>query len=390
MKEFETLSELLEDLDREGISGIARTRAMGNFLLRKSRLHGKPYSASFELTPLCNFACKMCYMHLTREQMQREGHLLSTDEWLDIARQAVDAGVMNVDLTGGECLTHPGFTEIFSYLINRGVHVSVLTNGQLLSDKHIELFTRYRPAVVQISLYGSNSEGYINVTGIDAFEDVLHAVNRLKEADIRVSMTVMPNRFMKEDAPAMLDLLHSLNVDYRIGMTTLPARPETGRQIEEYIIDNEAYVGICRLEEEYQTRIAEERSLVPIKRYDFRIKGQEQFVGIPCAAGAAHFHINWKGEMQPCIGFHGVTKSVLANGLESAWFEIRELMKQYVSPNECQSCEYKKSCVGCAAEKTSGVLNGRINKWVCKRQKDLNKLSLGNQVNQRDIGSDML
>ena len=173
-------------------------------------------------------------------------------------------------------------------------------------------------------------------------------------------------------------------------MTTLPARPETGRQIEEYIIDNEAYVGICQLEEEYQTRIAEERSLVPIKRYDFRIKGQEQFVGIPCAAGAAHFHINWKGEMQPCIGFHGVTKSVLASGLESAWFEVRELMKQYVSPNECQSCEYKKSCVGCAAEKTSGVLNGSINKWVCKRQKDLNKLSLGNQVNQRDIGSDML
>lgn len=390
VKEFESLVELLEDLDREGITGIARVRTMGNFLLRKSRLQGKPYSASFELTPLCNFSCKMCYMHLTKEQVQREGRILSTEEWLDIARQAVDAGVMNVDLTGGECLTHPGFAEIFRYLVERGVHVSVLTNGQLLHDKHIELFTRYRPVVVQISLYGSNSEGYVRVTGKDAFSDVLNAINQLKEAGIRVSLTVMPNRFMKDDAPAILDLLHSLNIDYRIGMTTLPARPETGRQIEEYIIDNEAYVDICKLEEEYQIRMAEKYSLPPSKRYDFRIKGQDQFVGIPCAAGAAHFHINWKGEMQPCVGFHGITRSVLEDGLDSAWVWIRELMKQYSTPSECQSCEYKKSCVGCAAEKTSGVFNGSINKWVCKRLKDFNRLSLGNPMDQSNIGSDML
>lgn len=363
---------------------------MGNFLLRKSRLHGRPYSASFELTPLCNFDCRMCYMHLTKQQVQREGRVLSTSEWLDIAQQALDAGVVSIDLTGGECLTHPGFVDVYRYLVSRGAQVAVLTNGQLITDKHIDLFVQYKPTVVQISLYGSSSEGYINVTGKDAFQDVMNAVTRLKEAGIRVSMTVMPNRFMKADVSAMLDLLHSLNVDYRIGATTLPARPETGRKIEDYIIDDEAYFNICRLETEYWKRTASALPLAPKKRYEFRIKGQDQFVGIPCAAGAAHFHVNWKGEMQPCIGFHGVTKSVLENGVEEAWVWIRELMKQYRFPTECESCKHRKNCVGCSAEKTAGVLNGPINRWVCKRQEALSGFELRKLIDKNDIGSDML
>lgn len=370
VKEFETLSELLEDLDKEGITGVQKRRHMENFLMRKSRLHGRPYCATLELTPLCNFDCKMCYMHLSKEQMKREGRMLTTDEWLNIARQAVDAGVTAIDLTGGECLTHPGFKEVYLYLINRGVHVCVLTNGQLITDEHIQMFTKYRPSVVQISLYGSNPEAYVRVTGRDGFQDVMEAIQRLKAAGVRLKLSVTPNRFMQDDAAAMLDLLHEINVDYTIGSTTLPARPETGREIENYIIDNEAYINISKLETEYRKRLANMLALETVRSYNFRIKGQESFVGAPCAAGAAHFHINWKGEMNPCIGFHTVSKSVLDNGLEAAWIWIRERMKQYQPPEECKSCEFNMVCIGCAAEKSAGKLNGPVNPWVCKRQRE--------------------
>ena len=370
VKEFESLAELLEDLEREGITGIDRARNVENFLMRKSRLHGRPYCASFELTPLCNFDCKMCYMHLTKEQVQREGRILSTEEWLDIARQAVDAGVTAIDLTGGECLTHPGFREIYLYLINRGVHVAVLTNGQLITDEHVQLFRKYKPSVVQISLYGSGSAGYINVTGKDGFRDVMNAIALLKSAGIHLKLSVTPNRFMRDDAAAMLDLLHEINVDYSIASTTLPARPETGREIENYIIDNAAYISISKLETEYRKSLSKIRSTEPVRAYNFRIKGQETFVGAPCAAGAAHFHINWKGEMTPCIGFHAVTKSVLDEGVEAAWVWIRETMRAYQPPAACKTCEYRKACVGCAAEKSAGKLNGSVNPWVCRRQRE--------------------
>ena len=370
VKVLGSLAELLDDLDREGIKGIDRARTVENFLMRKARLHGRPYCASFELTPLCNFNCKMCYMHLTKEQMEHEGRILTTEEWLDIARQAVDAGVTAIDLTGGECLTHPGFKEIYLYLINRGVHVSVLTNGQLITEAHVQLFRQYKPSVVQISLYGSSPEGYINVTGRDGFQDVMRAVALLKENGIRLKLSVTPNRFMQNDAASMLDLLHKLNVDYTIGSTTLTARPETGRDITNYIIDNEAYINISKLETKYRRQLAEKVGMKTVKQYNFRIKGQETFEGAPCAAGAAHFHINWKGEMNPCIGFHAVSKSVLDEGLEAAWVWIRETMKRYQPPEECRKCEFNAVCVGCAAEKSAGKLSGSVNPWVCKRQRE--------------------
>ena len=370
VKLFESVTELLEDLDSNGITGIQKVRHVESFLMRKSRLHGRPYCATFELTPLCNFDCKMCYMHLTSEQMRLNGRMLTTEEWLDIARQAVDAGVTNVDLTGGECLTYSGFKEVYLYLISRGVHVSVLTNGQLISQEHVQLFTKYKPAVVQISLYGSSEEAYFNVTGKKAFQDVITAVKQLERAGIRVRMSVTPNRFMQDDASALLDLLHKMNVDYSIGTTTFPARPETGRDIANFIVDNEAYVRICKLETEYRKSLAERLSLESVKPYLYRIKGQETFEGAPCAAGTAHFHINWKGEMTPCIGFHAVTKSVIDSDLETAWKWIREQMMQYRPPQECQSCAFQNDCNGCAAEKSGGVLNGALNTWVCKRQKE--------------------
>lgn len=370
VREFDSLIDLLEDLDREGITGIAKRRHMENFLMRKARLHGRPYCATFELTPLCNFDCKMCYMHLTKEQMEKEGRLLTTEEWLDIAKQAVDAGVTSIDLTGGECLTYPGFSDIYLYLISRGVHVSVLTNGQLITDQHVEMFKKYKPSSVQISLYGSGPEAYVNVTGRDAFQDVMNAIAKLRAAGLYVKLSVTPNRFMQDDAEAMLELLHSFNIDYSIGSTTLPPRTGTGRHISDYIIENDALIMISKLETQYRSQLASKFHLEYLPPYHFRIKGQETFVGAPCAAGAAHFHINWKGEMTPCIGYHTVTKSVLDCGLESAWQWIRDTMKQYSFPQECTYCDLKESCTGCAAEKTSGVLNGTVNPWVCKRKRD--------------------
>ena len=370
VKEFGSLVELLEDLDREGITGIEKRKHMEKFMLQKSRLRGRPYCASFELTPLCNFDCGMCYVHLTKDQMNREGRILTTEEWLEIMRQSVDAGVTCLDLTGGECLTHPGFKELYRYLTTRGVHVSVLTNGALIDDELIQLFAEHPPAVVQITLYGSCAEAYVKVTGRDAFQDVMGAIAKLKAIGVRVSISVTPNRFMQDDVVGLLKLLHSLQVEYRIGSTTLPARPDTERDIADYIVDNKVLIEISKIETAYRKQNAEMTASQPEKKYTFRIKGQSELVGPPCAAGTANFHVNWKGEMTPCIAFYTVAKSLLGCSVEEAWQWVCDAMKAYQLPVECQGCMYAAICIGCPAEKTFGVLNGKLNNLVCKRTKD--------------------
>ena len=116
--ELETLTEVLDDLDRRGITGAQRYRAVNGFISLKARYSDIPVSGVFELTPLCNLDCKMCYVHLNANQIGADERLLSVQEWKEIMRQAVDAGMMYATLTGGECLTYPGFRELYLYLVS--------------------------------------------------------------------------------------------------------------------------------------------------------------------------------------------------------------------------------------------------------------------------------
>ena len=47
-----------------------------------------------ELLPLCNMNCKMCYVRKSKTEMDAEGRMLSCDEWLSIADEAVEAGTL--------------------------------------------------------------------------------------------------------------------------------------------------------------------------------------------------------------------------------------------------------------------------------------------------------
>lgn len=46
---------------------------------RKAFTDGIPISGTFELTPRCNFDCKMCYVHLKEEQISKHGRELTAD-----------------------------------------------------------------------------------------------------------------------------------------------------------------------------------------------------------------------------------------------------------------------------------------------------------------------
>ena len=44
---------------------------LSSYLHSKAAAGGFPVAGNFELTPRCNFNCRMCYVHLSREEQQR-------------------------------------------------------------------------------------------------------------------------------------------------------------------------------------------------------------------------------------------------------------------------------------------------------------------------------
>jgi len=99
-------------------------------------------------------------------------NLLTTDQWKHIIDEAVKAGMMYARLTGGECLTYPGFKDVYLYLLEKGIEVSILSNGLLLNEEMIAFLKKHRPADIQITLYGASEAAYEAVTGVRAFHVV--------------------------------------------------------------------------------------------------------------------------------------------------------------------------------------------------------------------------
>ena len=94
---------------------------LSRYFHAKGRRLGLPVGGTFELTARCNFNCPMCYVHMTQEQVDAAGKELTAAQWLELAREARDRGMIFALLTGGEPLMRRDFFEIYKGMKELGL-----------------------------------------------------------------------------------------------------------------------------------------------------------------------------------------------------------------------------------------------------------------------------
>lgn len=377
--EVNSLAEVLADLERRGIPEEHKIDAINHYLSLKARQQNVPANGGFELTPFCNLDCKMCYVHLRPDQLEPGQRLLTVDEWKNLIDQAVDAGMISADLTGGECLTYPGFKQIYMYLQSKGIRPTVLTNGRLLTGDMVAFFAESPPSKIQVTVYGSSNDAYERVCGYRAFDEVIAGIERAKKAGLRIHCSITPSKYMQDDIDALYQLLRSMNVQYYLGGTMLPAREETGRRLDEYIVEEEVYMSMYQKEMQYRKNKENHNMQIMVPRYLPSEKKMPK--GLPCGGGHSGFHVNWKGELCPCIAFsHTVHLPISQNGFLDAWRVMGSVMEVYREPDECSSCRLRKYCMSCPGEKSMCGIDGKLNKAVCQRLRlDLERMQILNE-----------
>ena len=105
------------------------------------------YSVIFEITPKCNFNCVHCYLH--------DHHCsdeLSYGEIVEIIDILYEKEVLFITFTGGDIFTRKDFIDIYMYAKKKGFIIELYTNGALITNKLIEVFKKYPPLLVDISL----------------------------------------------------------------------------------------------------------------------------------------------------------------------------------------------------------------------------------------------
>jgi radical SAM protein with 4Fe4S-binding SPASM domain len=361
--------EFLENLREKRGSGESSFDDFAEYLEQRARIKGVPIHGQFELTPLCNFDCKMCYTHLSAEQMR--GRVpLKTEQWKDLIRQAYELGMYQATLTGGECLLYPGFEELFLYLHSLGCEVNVLTNGEMLDEKWVSFFEKHTPASIQITLYGNDDESYEKVTGRRVFDKVLKNIRRVSEADLPLRIAITPNVFLRDSMIDTVRLAKSLCRDVRINTELFDPREDTGRSGMDFDLTSEEYVHIYRALQEIDgipgREIPDELLPPPGGGSTDRSKR-----GVQCGGGRSGFVITWDGKMYPCNRLTEVEMLPLKEGLANAWQKINNACNNWPRVAECDGCPYYAVCDNCPANMTQYAVLGKRPTKICERARFL-------------------
>lgn len=290
-----------------------------------------PLNGTFELTPFCNFSCVMCYVRLTKEQAKQQGKMLTAAEWISIARQAKDMGMLNLCLTGGEPFTHPEFWEIYSHLNEMGFLITILSNGYLIDESVISKFKEYgAPYCIKLTLYGASDETYMRTCHCsDGFTRVSNAVKLLKEANIPLKMT---STIVKENMNDLQEIYRFAN-EQNIPMKHTISVVKSARGVSNSVEDSRLVI----------QDFAEELTL------DVLEQNKYPDLSSPfawCASYKTSFWMTWQGHLQLCAFM--VKPFVRYSGdFQADWRELNEQLNVLCSPKECKDCKWHSFCQRC-------------------------------------------
>lgn len=345
---------------------------LSRYLHSKGARLGLPIGGNFELTARCNFNCPMCYVHLKQEDIDAQGRELTAAQWIELARQARDAGMVFVLLTGGEPFVRKDFFEIYKAMKNMGLMISVNSNGSMLQGEIMQKLLADPPFRMNISLYGGSSETYCTMCGRPAYDQVVQNIAALKKAGVDVRLNVSVTPYNRQDVEAITRKAQELGVHMKLASYMYPSiRVNGGRYgYGDRLSPQEAAKAsvewdLLRLDPE--TFASRARAMHDYTLVNENDCAADQDEGVGCRAGSTAFWMTWDGRMLPCGMMPHPVEYPLETGFQVAWESIRAKTRALRMPAKCGSCPKRGACAVCAAVCVTETGHfDRVPEYVCE------------------------
>jgi radical SAM protein with 4Fe4S-binding SPASM domain len=328
-----------------------------------------PLSFELEVTARCNNDCAHCYINLPAGDAGARAAELSLEEIRRIAGEAVSLGATWCLLTGGEPLLRKDFFEIYLGMKRLGLLISVFTNACLVTPRHAELFRKYPPRDLEVTVYGASRETYEAVTrkpgSFGAFQ---RGLNLLLAGGLKVRLKAMALRANVHELPEIARFCRDRTRDYFRFDPLLHLRfdgnPIRNEEIRGQRLSPEEIVSIERADSE---------------RFWALKKGCDQLIWLrgpegcshlfQCGAGQGSFSVSYSGLFRLCSSlWHPDCIYDLRRGnLREAWDKLALQVRELTSQNrefleKCRACPLVNLCLWCPAH--AHLESGRLDAWV--------------------------
>jgi len=326
-------------------------------LFAKAMSKRLPIYGNLELTPLCNMNCDMCFVRLSPQEMSSKGRLRTVEEYIRLVDEMREAGVLFIQLTGGEPLIYPDFRKLYTRLIESGMVVTVNTNGTLIDDDWADFFASHPPRRINITLYGADNETYHSLCHLDrGYDKTVAAIQRLKQRGVMVKLNHSVTQKNQDQLDKIIQVATLLDVPIKVDTYMYPSVRERSKPFDHNVklkaeemaaidhdllkrsLPSDAYRDYCRkqlerMEEWYRSMTQKTPHPKPIN----------------CNAGRCAFIVNWQGMLRPCIMMDTPSVDVFETGFAQGWNIISEAASHITFSPSCSVCKMLPICKVCAA-----------------------------------------
>ena len=331
---------------------------LSDYLYQKASHAKVPLFGTFELSPVCNFSCKMCYVRRTAEQIKREGKgLIAPEKWLELARACREEGMLYLLLTGGEPFLYPGFRELYEKLHQMGFLIYINTNGTMINEETVQWLKKHVPCRINVTLYGSSRETYRRIcANSDGYDRTMNAIRMLKEAGIPVLINASMIPENADDMESIIEVGKELNLSTRVATYMFPPmRREREHDDSRFTPEQSAKMHIqkmkCKFSKDechayFQNQLDKCNTAVPFS--DEWGAHQEEFMR--CRAGRSTFWVNWEGEMTACGMLDFPVKVYpFRNSFRECWMTLTDTVRRTPVLSGCYGCKNREICNPCVA-----------------------------------------
>ena len=338
-------------------------------LYQRASVRKVPLGGTIELSPVCNFACKMCYVRKTPQQLRCEGkELIDFHAWLDLAKQWKQAGTLYLLLTGGEPFLYPNFRELYESLHDMGFLLSINTNASMIDESVLAWLLKRAPSRMNITLYGASRETYARICGNpDGYDRAAWAIRQLKEAGVPlvINASMIPEN--ADDLEKIILFGKALDIHTRMSTYMLPPVRRAAEETDSRFTPRQSAQMFMR-----QSRCSMSEDMMEDM---FRRKKTESFEDwgkrpdeMICRAGRSTFFVSWEGKMSAC----GLCSFPLENDpfrrpFIDCWNELTETVRAARVLEKCRDCALRHICNPCAATVLAecGDVNGKP-EYLCR------------------------
>ena len=303
-----------------------------------------PVSGSINLTHRCNLNCVHCYLGERNSKLRSPKAELSTAQWLAIIKQITAAGCLNLLLSGGEILLRPDFETIYQEAVTGGLLVTVFTNGTLLNNRILSLFSDLPPQHVEISLYGASARTYEAITGVKgSYEQCLQGIQGLHDRNLNFKLKTMILTQNRHELGRIRKIADHYGVNFRMdpvifacldgNRAPLSHRVDPAEAVSADFADPER----ARLWREYYKKTK-------------NINSDDELL-FDCGAGLTNFHIDPAGTLLPCLMLSKPAYNLLHGNFLDGWRDEVSKLRKVKIPNDytCKSCSKRPICGICPA-----------------------------------------